>query len=68
MSQNFEIWEVLIEKWPFFQFQQNSVLMASERDISCCIAQNIIRTKIVIIHEKIPDIITNAVGDNNTRH
>ena len=62
-SGKFRIWKVLIVKWPSFQFsakfEKKIVMSASERDISCYIFQNISRTKLIVIHEKIPDIITN---------
>ena len=38
-------------------FNEMSVMFASERDIFCYIFQTICRTKLILIHEKIPDII-----------
>ena len=62
-SGKFRIWKNLIVKWPSFQFstkfEKKSVMSTSQRDISCYIFQNISHTKLIVIHDKIPDIITN---------
>ena len=51
-----------------FQFptklKKKFVVLASERDISCYIFQNISRTKLILIHKKVPDIITNSTKNS----
>ena len=42
-----------------FIFIEMSVMFAPEKDVFCYIFQNICRAKRILIHEKIPDIITN---------
>ena len=39
--------------------EKKSVVFASEGDIFCYIFQNISWRKLILIHEKVPDIITN---------
>ena len=61
-SGKFRIWKVLIVKRRSFQFStkfdKKYVVFRSEKDISCNIFQNISRTKLILIREKIPDVIT----------
>ena len=61
-SGKFRIWKVLIVKRRSFQFstkfEKKYVVFTSEKDISCNIFQNISRTKVILIRERIPDVIT----------
>ena len=61
-SGKFRIWKVLIVKRRSFQFStkfdKKYVVFTSEKDISCNIFQNISRAKLILIREKIPDVIT----------
>ena len=61
-SGKFRIWKVLIVKRRSFQFstkfEKKYVVFTSEKDISCNIFQNISHTKLILIREKIPDVIT----------
>ena len=43
----------------FSVIRKKFVVFGSERDISCYIFQNIRHTKLILIHEKVPGIITN---------
>ena len=62
-SGKFTIWKFLIVKWRSFQFStkfgKRSVVFGSDRDISFYMFQNISCAKLKLIHEKMPDIMTN---------
>ena len=61
-SGKFPIWKIFIVKWRSFHFSnkfKKSLLCLYLKDISFYMFQNISCAKLILIHEKMPDIMTN---------